>query len=163
MNNVNAAQLVTECKTELESIKAIIEQYGSFSSIVPYLTNYSVVKACGTIEQSYKTIIADCCEKGQNQQVRTYIHNTFRDSSRNPSYENICKSLADFDTNWNTLFKKTLGKKKNATKLRTSLKSLNEARNAFAHGGKPNVSFSSVIDYFKDSLVIITILDSVVA
>lgn len=162
MNNVNAAQLVAECQTELESIKALIEEYGSFSSVVPFLTNYSVIKACGTIEQSFKTIIADCCEKGQNQQVKTYIQNTFRDGSRNPNYDNICKSLVEFDTNWCALFKKTVNKKKNVSNLRTSLKSLNDARNAFAHGGKPNVSFSSVVEYFKDSLVIVTILDSVV-
>ena len=71
--------------------------------------------------------------------------------------------MLEFDTNWCALFKKTINKTENASNLKTSLKSLNDARNAFAHGGKPNVSFSSVVDYFKDSLAIVTILDKVVA
>lgn len=162
MNNVKAAQLIEACVIELDDINGIIQQTNPFDEIIPFLTNYAIIKSCGTIEQSFKAIIADFCQANQNPQVQNYIQNTFRESSQNPSYDNICRSLAAFDTNWNDSFKKKIQKKKNSFKLKTSLKSLNEARNTFAHGSKTSVSFSSVVDYFQDSLVIIETLDSVV-
>jgi len=162
MNNVDAEQLLNECQAELDSIKGLLNNLSPFDSIVPYLTKYALIKSSGTIEQSYKVIIADFCDHKQNQQVKTYIQNTFRNGSRNPSYENICKSLAEFDSTWNTDFKKQIGNKKNSGKLRTSLKSLNEARNEFAHGGSPNITFTSIYEYFDDATKIIEILDRIV-
>jgi hypothetical protein len=162
MNNIKAAKLIEDCKIELKDIDGIIQQTDPFNKLIPFLTNYAIIKTCGTIEQSFKTIIADFCQFNQNTQVQNYIQNTFRESSQNPSYDNICKSLAAFDNNWNDLFKIKIKNKKNNFKLKTSLKSLNQARNTFAHGGTTSVSFQYVIDYFQDSLVIIETLDSVV-
>ena len=162
MNNIRAAQLIADCKIELNGIRGIINQTNPFDAIIPFLTNYAIIKACGTIEQSFKTIIADFCQTNQNPQVQNYIQNTFRESSQNPSYDNICKSLAAFDTNWKDSFKRRIRNKANTFKLKTSLKALNEARNTFAHGNITSVSFTSVFGYFEDSLVIIETLDRVV-
>lgn len=162
MNNPAAKQLLTECESELADIKALISKAGPFDVSIPYLTNYALIKVSGTIEQSFKTIIADKCENNQSPQIKTYIQNSFRLNSRNPSYDNICRSLEEFDHSWNDMFKKRISSKRNATKLKTSIKSLNEARNEFAHGGNPTVSFDSIVNYFKDSYAILIVLDAVV-
>lgn len=162
MNNANAERLISECQTELDDIRKMLVEYGSFSNLTPYLTNYALVKASGTIEQSFKTIIADCCDKDQSQQIRNYVQNMFRESSRNSTIENIHKSLNEFDEDWNVTFKNRLSRMKDATRIRTSLKSLNQARNAFAHGGKTTISFHNVSSYFADALVVIEILDRIV-
>ncbi len=162
MNNQRAERILNDCQSELNNIGKIIIRLGVFDNVIPYLTKYVLIKACGTIEQSYKTIIADCCEKGQSPQVQTYIRSKFRESSRNPSLTNIHNSLIEFDPKWNNKFKSRLRRRRNATKLRTSLKSLNAARNDFAHGGNPTISFKSICDYYDDALIIVKILDRVV-
>ena len=162
MNNPIAAQLIADCSEELKDIQKIVVELSTFDPTVRFLTNYSIVKSCGTIEQSFKTIVADYCENGQKPQVKQYIQSTFRESSRNPSYDNICRSLAAFDNSWNITFKQIIKNKRNATRLTDSLKSLNAARNDFAHGGNPSIAFASVINYFKDSITIIKVLDNIV-
>ncbi len=162
MNNKKVEQILNDCHSEINNIGKIIKRLGVFDNVIPYLTKYVLIKACGTIEQSYKTIIADCCEKDQSPQVRNYIQSKFRESSRNPSLTNIHNSLLEFDQNRNNEFKSRLRRRRNVVKLRTSLKSLNDARNDFAHGGNPLISFKSICDYYDDALIIVKILDSVV-
>lgn len=161
MNNINVKQNIDNCKTELDEIQKVIDVFGQSHSIVPYLTNYAVIKCCGTIENSFKSIISDF-HQGLPNQAKSYIENTFTYSSMNPSKENICKSLKKFDNNWNDQFKNKLNQEANKSQLDSSLKSLNDARNEFAHGGHPKVSFLSVKNYFNDSVKFIEILDDII-
>lgn len=162
MNNTNAQVLINDCLNELNDIKNIIDKIGQFDNKVPYLTKYSIIKCCGTIEQSFKTIIADYCETGSSPQLKNYLFNKFRNYSRNPSIENIHRSLIEFDTTWNNKFKIILKCFNKNEKLTTSIKSLNDARNEFAHGGNPNLAFSDVFKYFNDSIIIMNIIDGII-
>lgn len=161
MNNQNAQASINTCLTELETIKMLIESMGRLSNPVPFLTKYAIIKSCGTIEYCFKTIISDVHEN-QSQQVINYINSTFRNSSMNPSKDNICKSLSKFDTNWHQIFKSRLSEHHSNKKIEDSLNSLNTARNSFAHGGYPSASFDNVLEYFKDSVEVIKILDAIV-
>jgi hypothetical protein len=80
----------------------------------------------------------------------------------NPSKENICKILKQFDPNWNNQFKVLLAADPDSGRLESSLRSLNDARNAFAHGSNPGVSFNSALGYFNDARKIIGFLDFVI-
>lgn len=162
MTNASAQQIIDDCKNELSHIKQYLDVVGQFNNMVPYLTKYSVIKTCGSIEQSFKSIIADYCEQGQSVQVKNFITTKLRNSSSNPSLDNIINWLGQFDQNWKTNFKKKINNKSNKSVLRSSLKSLNEARNGFAHGGSTSSSFSDVCKYFSDAVIIIGILDDVV-
>lgn len=161
MNNLGAKQSIDDCSLEMEEIQKIIDVFGQSHSIVPYLTNYAIIKCCGTIENTFKAILSDF-HNTLPIQAKNYIETTFTNSSMNPSKENICKSLKRFDENWNTEFKQKLDLVPNKSQIDSSLKSLNDARNEFAHGGYPRVSFSSVKTYFNDSKKIIEIIDDVV-
>jgi len=162
MNNSDAQTNIDLCVVELDRIENIIQtMLGHTSPIVPYLTRYSIVKACGTIELCFKTIIADL-HSGTSPQVMNYIDNTIRSSSMNPSISNICSTLKKFDSAWNTSFKEKIRDHSDSERIKDSLDSLNNARNSFAHGGVPTSSFENIKNYFTDTIEILKILDEVV-
>lgn len=161
MNNLTVKQSISECTQELDDIQKIIDVFGQNHSIVPFLTNYAVIKCCGTIENSFKAIIGDF-HNSLPKQAKNYIDITFTNSSLNPSKDNICRSLNRFDEDWNIQFKKKLNDDSNKSRIDSSLKSLNDARNEFAHGGHPKVSFLGIKTYFEDSQRIIEILDEII-
>jgi hypothetical protein len=161
MNNNTAERSINTCLSELDKIKMLIEGMGGASHPVPFLTKYAIIKSCGTIEFCFKTIISDI-HSNQSQQIVRYINTTFRFSSINPTKDNICKCLSRFDKAWNENFKKELVNHPHHSKIEDSLKSLNNARNDFAHGGHPTTSFDNVKEYFSDSVEIIKILDDIV-
>lgn len=156
------AERIDSCLDEFYKIKCIIDGMGSTSHPVPYLTRYSIVRACGAIEYGFKTIISDANCEGQSDQVRTYIDNNFRASSLNPNYSNIIRSLKDFDENWSIRFKQEIDALEHNQRVKSSLKSLNEARNAFAHGGAPSTSFSNVQSYFEDSVRVLESIEKAI-
>ena len=161
MNNISAEESINACLEELDKIAKLIDGMGKTSNPVPFLTKYAIIKSCGTIEYCFKTILSDV-HLNQTAQVKNFIDKMFRNSSINPSKDNICKSLDRFDESWNEAFKEKLKLRSDVKKIESSLKSLNSARNTFAHGGHPSASFENVVDYFKDSVEVIKIVDDVV-
>ncbi len=162
MNNQDVEASLDECQNDLIKVKAIIDSLGPASNIVPYLTMYAVIKACGTIEVAFKAVIADHCSRRSKKQVKNFLDNRIRDSSYNPKYDLICKILMDFDEYWERQFKAQLSLRPDAAALRTSLTSLVDARNDFAHGGNPVVTIADVAMYFAHARCVIEVLDQVV-
>jgi hypothetical protein len=159
MNNQDVQLLIDECDSDFERIEKIIDVLTNTNPAVPYLTKYAVIKACGTLEQAFKVIISDFSCVGQSSQVKKFVDISFRESSMNPNLENIHKSLKKFDEQWNDNFKQLLNADNDIVKVRSSITSLNNARNLFAHGGNPIITFNDVVDYFTDAKKIINYLD----
>lgn len=159
MNNPYVQALVDECDNDFERIEKIIEVLTNTNPAVPYLTKYVIIKACGTLEQAFKIMISDFSCVGQSLQVKKFIDISFRESSINPNLENIHTALKKFDVQWNTNFKGYLNADLDIARIKSSITSLNNARNQFAHGGNPTVTFSDVKDYFDDAKKIINYLD----
>lgn len=159
MNNQDVQTLIEECESDFERIEKIIDVLLSTNPAVPYLTKYGIIKACGTLEQAFKVMISDFSCIGQSSQVKKFIDISFRESSINPNLDNIHKSLKKFDEQWNDNFKSLLNTDVEITKIRSSIASLNNARNLFAHGGNPTVTFNDVVDYFGDAKKILNYLD----
>lgn len=159
MNNQDVQTLIEECDSDFERIERIIEVLQSTNPAVPYLTKYAIIKACGTLEQAFKVMISDFSCIGQSLQVKKFIDISFRESSMNPNLENIHKSLKKFDDQWNDNFKNLLNADVDIIKIRSSITSLNNARNLFAHGGNPTITFNDVVEYFDDAKKIINYLD----
>ena len=162
MKNKEAEISLINCNEELEAISAIRKIVGLDSPIMLYLTRYAIIKSCGTVEFSYKNLIADFCEDSQSQQTKNFITNKVRNSSNNPSIENIYRLLADFDSTWLAKFKSEINSLSEKDKILTSLKSLNDARNDFAHGGNPSASFEDIRKYFEDARQLIILLDEII-
>jgi hypothetical protein len=162
MNNTDVEQILDRCQHDLDQVKTISDSLGLGNTVVPYLTRYAIIRSCGAIEVSYKTIIADYCSKRAKKQVKFYLTNKVRENSNNPSYDNICRMLSDFDKGWNTKFKEKIKAHINNPSIMTSVQSLVDARNEFAHGGSPGSSINNVIDYFLACRELINILDSII-
>lgn len=161
MNNSEVENLIQDTIREFNQLEVLVEQVGYSSPMSKYLTKYSLIKSCGTIEYAFKNIIADF-HNNSTPQVRNFIDMMVRESSQNPSLDNIRRLLKNFDGVWLDSFNKELNKHANKNKLTTSLSSLNNERNAFAHGRNCSITFQNIKDYFLDAIEIIYILDRVV-
>jgi RiboL-PSP-HEPN len=138
------------------------ESGSSPHSINPFLTKYALIRACGAIEQSFKTVVADFCAKRSKKQLKRFLELRVRDSSMNPSFGNIIKLLKDFDESWAVTLKASLAASPDKETFMLSLQSLVDARNDFSHGGNPSTTIGDVLTYFSHSRVIIELLDSAV-
>ena len=162
MNNDSVRQLLDACGAEIAALQTLVNGLGVGSNIVPYLSKYGLIKACGTIEQAFKSIVADKCSYRARQQIKNYLTEKVRNGSSNPSYSNICSLLKAFDTTWRDNFKNLVDGHAHAASLKTSLQSLVDARNEFAHGGNPRISIGDVALYYADARKVIECLDRVV-
>lgn len=162
MNNINAQNAINDARIEFRKITSMINRTRRATSPSrKYLTSYSLIKASGVIEYSIKTILADF-HTGASPQAILYIDTNVRDSSKNPSLENIYSLLKQFDRGWHSSFKTTLNRRTDSNRLKDSLRSLCENRNNFAHGKPCTVSFNDIKQYFEDSVLVVEILDSIV-
>lgn len=162
MNNNEVELKIQSCVDELNIIKELIDK-NKFQSSVQYLSKYALIKACGTIEQAYKSLIYDYTTTCENGKVINYIFKKVKESSMNPNYNNMVSLLKSFDEEWSNKFKKQIKEKENVEMIKYSLESLNNSRNQFAHGGNPIISIDDVIKYFKDSIEIIEIYDNIIS
>ena len=160
MNNADVQRMLDECSSELLQVKTLIDSIGVASSIAPYLTKYALIRACGSIEQAFKSIICDFCSRRSKKQVKRFLENRVRESSMNPSYSNICKLLKSFDEDWSDAFQSSVNSSTDKAAWIMSLTSLVDARNDFAHGGNPSPSIGDVTSYFLHSRAVIELLDS---
>lgn len=158
MNNINADTAIKDCLNELNRIERIINEEGATSPICSYLTKYALIRTCGTIEVSYKTIIADYYER-YSSVLGSFITHHVRNATRNGTYDNICTALKEFDETKSKNFKVTINSLTDKEKILSSMKSLNTARNNVAHGISSTLSFTDIKSYFNDSLIVIEKLD----
>lgn len=159
IKNEIAQNAIDDCRTELDKIWHMIEAVGSTNKISGYLTRYALVRICGTLEISYKTIIADYYVQ-QSPLLDRFITRHVRDANRNPNYNNICNTLKEFDEEKCKLFKQTISSLKNAEDFKSSLDTINTSRNAIAHGASSSLSFNDLKVHFEKALQIIEVLDS---
>lgn len=160
ISNLNAKIAIDDCNAELLRITGIIEGIGSTSPLSGYLTKYSLIRICGTLEICYKTIIADFYEN-ISPQLGHFIGFHLRDASMNPTYENICQALKRFDDSKNHDFKVVVNALEHSEQLIEAFKVLNRERNNVAHGNNSNLSFNDMKSRFLDASKIIEALDSV--
>lgn len=162
MNNADVHQHLSQCRDELNHIQNSIAALGVMSPVAPYLTKYAVIRACGSIEVSFKNLVVDFCSKRSKKQVKRYIYMKVAKGSANPSQDNILNILNQFDEDWKNIYKANLKADPDKQQLLDSLQSLVDARNDFAHGGNPTLSISDVLTHFANAFKIIEHIDSAI-
>jgi hypothetical protein len=161
--SIDCEYLLNDCKDDFKNIEQIIKTVGKTSNEIPYLTRYALIKSHGTIEQCYKNIVADFCEPGSTRQMKYFFERNFRNRAAKLKFDNICNDLRYFDQNWPHSFKKEMKKfTKNKKEITTSVSSLIDARNQFAHGSNPQITFRDIKNYFLDSEKMIRSLNRVI-
>ncbi len=160
INNPNAKAAIDDCDAELSRITKIINDVGSTNPLSGYLTKYSLIRICGTLEVCYKTIIADYYENLAPQLGR-YIGYHLRDASMNATYENIQKTLKHFNSEKYNKFKDDIKTLDNYNILVNSFSVLNDARKKVAHGTSTSLSFNDMKKRYSEAILIIELLDSI--
>jgi len=161
MNNAPVFESLVDCRSELQVIKSFLIGLGRESNPYEYMNRYAVIRASGTIETGFKTIIADRVDEGSHAQVRAFIKRKIRDSSANPKLGVIENMLSEFDDRWRTRFDELMAFE-DKLGVQSSLKKLVDARNSFAHGGSTNLELDETIKCFEHGVLVLEILDRIV-
>lgn len=155
-------EILTECSRQLTDIESKISETEPFDKTRAYLTQYALIKACGTLEYVFRSIVADFFDKSNLTQIQTYLDKTVRSGSMSAKYENMLDLLGKFDKGWRDNFKNAVNGRDDGQRLIESAKSLVTNRHLFAHGKSPTATFNDIHQYYHDALNLIYELDKVV-
>ena len=171
MRNKVAEAFLEDCSSELEKIVAIVTlSEGSVCAkevnavrveSLSFLTKYALIKACGTIELCFKTIISERVTEKESVLVKKYLEETFLSRGINPKIKAISSHLSKFDEAWPKQFEDKIAAKDN--KISSSMRYLVDERNKHAHGQDTRIGLHEVIECFGRGRNAIEILDEVVS
>lgn len=156
------SNLLLECSQQLNDIDKKMSVLPVFDKTRTYLTQYALMKACGTLEYVYRSIVADFFDQSSLTQIHTYLDKTVRSGSMSATYDNMTKLLGKFDSDWRKNFKDAIQKRSDAQKIIASANSLVTNRHLFAHGHVPTATFNDILQYYNDASILIYELDSVI-
>lgn len=154
MKSQIAIQIIEEIENvikEIESFKGVSEKVNS------YLAKFLVVFICGMYEEAIEGIIKDMVNKIDNKNISNYIKNTISFSFRSPNFENIKKLLKNFDSSLEKDLQKLI-----LEKNRIALENIVINKNSIAHGGKITITINDIINYYKDSKIVIEKIDKII-
>lgn len=154
--------ILSDCTAELSDIETRINALPSLDKGRQYFTNYALIKACGTVEFVYRSIVADHFSQLSNSRIDTYLDLTVRQGSNSAKYENMMKLLKKFDHQWGTDFQTAVQRADNGQRLISASNSLVTNRHNFAHGTAPTATFLEIKQYYLDVVQLIEIFDSIV-
>ena len=153
---------INDCSQQMEDIQSIISTLQPFDKMRSYLTQYALIKTCGTLEFVFKSIIADFIDQSSLIQIHTYIEKTVRNSHVSATYDNMSGLLGKFDSNWQKSFKTSIKNRSDGQRLIASANSLVTNRHLFAHGQSPTATFNDIYQYYRDTLILVNELDLIV-
>ena len=148
--NGDYRQTLRDCEVELNSIQQWIHS-NRLDSNVRFLTSYSVIKACGTVEYVFKQIVYDYLSSGANEEAKTYLNKSIIEASFNPSTGQMYRILEKINSDWRVGFE-------NLIKGRSQMGQLNslvKLRNSFAHGSAITASINDVKNYYNAGIWIL--------
>lgn len=154
--------LIDECTAEINDIEARIAAMPPLDKAVRYLTHYALIKASGTAEFVYRSIVADHFSALSDSRIDTYLDAAVRKGSMSAKYEMMQALLGKFDDQWKKNFQNAVKARPDKEKLISASNSLVNNRHSFAHGKVPTATFHDIKNYYFDVLELIKILDSVV-
>ena len=154
--------MINECNRELLDIETRIGNLQPTDKERQYLSNYALIKACGTVEYVYRSIVADFFSNLADERIDTYLDVMVRQGSGSAKYDNMKGLLNKFDVEWATRFKEEVQSLSDSQRLISASNSLVTNRHAFAHGQNPTATFLDIKNYYQDVLRLIAIFDSIV-
>ncbi len=148
--NGDYRQTLRDCEVELNSIQQWIHS-NRLDSNVRFLTSYSVIKACGTVEYVFKQIVYDYLSSGANEEAKTYLNKSIIEASFNPSTGQMYRILEKINSDWRVGFENLI---KGSSQM-GQLNSLVKLRNSFAHGSAITASINDVKNYYNAGIWIL--------
>ena len=160
--NTNLQTLINDCNAELADIDSRISSMPPLDKGKIYFAQYALIRACGTIEFVYRSIVADYFSQFNIPQIETYLDKDIRSGSMSANYDNIRKLLKKFDSQWDTSFNNSVQSHPYGQRIKSSIKSLVNNRHLFAHGRPPTATFNDIKQYYSDAVILIQLLDQAV-
>lgn len=154
--------MLDECTAELNDIEVRINALPSLDKGRRYFTNYALIKACGTVEFVYRSIVADHFSQLSNSRIDTYLDTTIRQGSNSATYDNMKKILNKFDAQWGKNFQTAVNGNPKGQQFIGASNSLVTNRHNFAHGRVPTATFLEIKQYYTDVVSLVQIFDSIV-
>lgn len=154
--------MINDCTAELADINHRISRMPPLDKGKTYYTQYALIKACGTLEYVYRSIVADYFSQFGIPQIETYLEKDIRNGSMSATYDNMKKLLKRFDESWSDLFTAKVQAHENGQRLISSAKSIVNNRHQFAHGKTPTATFSDIQQYYSDALILVGIVDETI-
>lgn len=151
-------RMADETHLELDKISNWINS-NKLDFKVNYLNAYSVIKASGTIERIFKSMIYDQMAEGANEDTCYYLTKRILDASYNVNFKKIQNILEGINPEWFKELKSRVSKKNN---LKNDLNSLIQLRNTFAHGNSINESIDTIIGYYESGTLVMEELDKII-
>lgn len=155
-------EIIDTCDKELSDIATMIAALKPLDKTAKYLTKYALIKASGTIEYSFRNIVADYFDESNLPQVPTFIEAKVRKGSMSGTYDNMSGLLKSFDNTWSSDFKSKVADLDDSERIKQSAASLVQNRHSFAHGKEPTATFNDICNYYKDAKILVSILDDVI-
>lgn len=154
--------LLDGCTTELTDIEYRISALPPLDKGRQYFTNYALIKASGTVEFVYRSIVVDHFSQLSNTRIDTYLDSTIRQGSNSAKYDNMMKLLNKFDQTWGSSFKTAVQNNPDGQRLINASNSLVRNRHNFAHGQPTTATFLEIKQYYFDVVRLIDIFDHIV-
>lgn len=140
-------------KNEIDSLFGQISGFAGDPYVKSLLTYYLCVRVSGFLENCVRIILIDYSAPRTQDHVRTFVQGKLN-RFPNPTFEQICKAVAEFNDQWNTSFKAGI-----TPQVRESLKSINVNRNQIAHGGTSTITVGQLQLYYQDAVFLIEQLE----
>ena len=151
---MNNPKLVQQ-KNEIDTLFGQIISFTGDLYVKSLLTYYLCVRVSGFVENCVRTILADYATPRTQDHVRTFVEGKL-ERFPNPTFDQICKAIADFNDQWNQDFKARI-----PTPVRESLRSINVNRNQIAHGGTSTITIGQLQSYYHDTILVIDVLEQI--
>lgn len=154
--------LMNDCSAELADIDNRISNMQSLDKGKTYYTQYALIRTCGTIEFVYRSIVADYFTQYSIPQIDQYLDQHIRTGQLSATYENMKRLLNSFDENWKNAFTNSVSSHPDSNRILSSINSLVNNRNLFAHGKNPTATFNDIKQYYSDATILISLFDQAV-
>ena len=156
--NEDEKRILDDCDLEINNIKTWIDNKNQLDSKVKFLVAYAVIKASGSIELVFKSMINTFLSQNCIDETKVFLTKNIIDSSANPSPGIIEKYLEQFDGKRKERFSDLLKDSQD----KGNLKSLVSLRNDIAHGRTIHSSINDIESYFESGKKILEILEKVI-
>ena len=121
-----------------------------------YFAKFLVVFICGIYEEAIETIINERMGRLNFPPVSKFIEKALRRWFRNPDISNIKKFVNDFDQSWGNAIDQL------SQQSKTVLDSIVQDKNSLAHGNTCNITLNDIVQFYRDSRVVIETLDNII-
>lgn len=146
-------------ETKLEYLGLLFNYFQALEledELKSHVAKYLTVLISGIYEDTIKNLLKESIQKESlTKETRNFIFKQIDIIFRNPSHKNINKLLNKFNKEWLKKLKEKI-KEENWE----ALNSIVNNKNNIAHGNRCDITFDDIKNYYNNSKIIITELDT---